>query len=88
MDLNTLVFPAPSVSWNYNDFLGELLWIPAKRPEVELATFNRRVIELAEKVDIADPGISTRLLRKHHRKGNSNKQNQVGRVLPLLPEGI
>lgn len=50
MDLNTLVFPAPGVTWNYNDFLGELLWIPAKKAEVDQETFNRRIVELSEKV--------------------------------------
>ena len=50
MDLNGIVFPAPSPSWKYNEFLGELLWIPAKKPEVDQEMFNRRLIERAEKV--------------------------------------
>ena len=50
MDFNNFVFPAPDVSWYHNEFLGELLWVPVKRKEVDAEVFNRRVAELSEKV--------------------------------------
>lgn len=52
MDLNALVFPAPKPTWNYNEFLGELLWVPVKKSDVDQEIFNRRVIDKAEKVNI------------------------------------
>jgi hypothetical protein len=50
MDLNILVFPAPKPTWNYNEYLGEMVWIPAKKEGVDQEIFNRRVIEKGEKV--------------------------------------
>lgn len=51
MDFNAFVFPAPKPSWNYNEYLGELLWIPAKKDGVDQDLFNQKVIEKAEKVN-------------------------------------
>lgn len=49
MDLNRIVFPSPKLSWDYREFLGELIFIPAKRTAVDQNAFNRRVLERSQK---------------------------------------
>jgi len=55
--LNLLVFPAPKPTWNYNEYLGEMIWIPAKKDGVGQEVFNRRIIEKSEKGE--NPGVFT-----------------------------
>lgn len=50
MDLNSIVFPAPKLSWDYREKFGELLWIPAKKANVDQKSFNKRLNEKAERV--------------------------------------
>lgn len=49
MDLNLLVFPSPSLEWNYQHFLGDFVFIPAKKDKISLDAFNRRMKEKVEK---------------------------------------
>lgn len=49
MELNSLVFPSPSLSWNYKEYLGELLFIPAKKSTVDTTIFYTKLREKAQK---------------------------------------
>lgn len=50
MELNQIVFPCPKLVWDHLDYLGEMLWIPCKKPEGCEDAFVEKCRARAEKV--------------------------------------
>lgn len=55
MELNGIIFPAPKLTWDHLDYVGELIWIPAKKPEGSAEVFVEKCREKVSKVDTSQP---------------------------------
>lgn len=52
MNLNMLVFPAPRLVWNWKSYIGELIWIPAKKDDIKDSEFYTLIKRRSIKVQI------------------------------------
>lgn len=67
MELNGLIFPAPSKPLSAEDFLGELIWVPVRKPSVSKEFFLNACKRRIEQVAAAQTGLGQRLLREPQR---------------------
>lgn len=67
MELNPIIFPAPRLTWDHMDYLGELIWIPAKKSEGNLDVF---VEKCKEKIVKVRSSLSQGKFSRHHRQSN------------------